>query len=188
MRRLILVKHSLPDIAPEVPRRKWHLSQDGIERCGLLAERLARYGPARLISSPEPKARETALALADAVGAADVQTVGNLREHDDGDTPFQSEAEFRAKVSGFFRHPSAAVFGPETADDAHVRFSTAIAETTAREGDDAVIAVTHGRVISLFVARRNGLDPYTLWLRLGLPSVVVLQMPDYRIEEVVERV
>jgi broad specificity phosphatase PhoE len=183
---LILVKHALPEIAPEVPRREWRLSAKGIATCGRLAEYLARYRPARVITSPEPKAHETALAIASAVDAFEVQTIGGLREHDDGDTPYEDETGFRAKVATFFAYPSTPVFGPETADDAHQRFSMAIAGTETGEAGESVVAVAHGRVISLFVARRNDLDPYDLWLRLGLPSVVVLRMPDYRIEELVE--
>ena len=38
----------------------------------------------------------------------------------------------------------------------------------------------------MFVARRNNFDPYELWSRLGLPSLVVLELPDYRAVEVVD--
>lgn len=49
------------------------------------------------------------------------------------------------------------------------------------------MVVAHGRVMSLFVARRNALDPYDLWERLGLPSFVVLDLPNYGIVEVTDR-
>lgn len=187
MRCLVLVKHAQPAISADLPRRQWHLSEAGIAACGPLAEHLARYAPARLVASPEPKAQETAHALMAAVGAARVETVSGLREQDDGDSPLDGEAEFRAKVSAFFAQPSTLVFGAETADDAYARFSGAIDEATELDMQRSLVAVTHGRVISLFVARRNDLDAYGLWVRLGLPSIVVLRLPDHRIEEVVER-
>lgn len=48
--------------------------------------------------------------------------------------------------------------------------------------------VAHGRVISLLVSRAAGLDAYELWLRLGLPSFVVLDLATSAVIEVVESV
>lgn len=188
MRRLILVKHSLPRIEPDVPRREWRLSQDGLERCRLLAGHLARYGPALVVSSPEPKAYETALAVTAAVNAIDVRTIWDLRELDDGGAAFEGETAFRANVAAFFARPTEPVFGADTADGAHARFVTAIDASATGDVAHSIVAVTHGRVMSLFVARRTGLDPFALWLRLGLPSVIVLALPEYRLESVVEQV
>lgn len=187
MARLILVKHSAPDIVRHRPRREWHLSPEGVEACSALAERLARYAPTRIVASPEPKARETAAAVAAALAISNVRTLRGLREQDDGDIPFVGEAGFRASVASFFAHPSVPAFGTETADAAHARFSAAVARAVRCTEGGSVIAVAHGRVISLFAARRNDLDPYGLWLRLGFPSFIVLRVPDYQIEEVVER-
>jgi broad specificity phosphatase PhoE len=41
--------------------------------------------------------------------------------------------------------------------------------------------VAHGTVISLFVSRLTNADPFLLWKRLGLPSFVVLSLPDSQI-------
>jgi broad specificity phosphatase PhoE len=171
----------------ERPRREWRLSEEGVDRCVPLASHLGRYGPTRIVTSPEPKAHETALAVAGALGYLPVETLEGLREHDDGDVPFQSEPAFRDAVAAFFVRPGEATFGPETADAAYTRFSSAIS-TLATPGDgQSVVAVAHGRVISLFAARRNDLDPYALWARLGLPGFVVLELPEYRVEEIVDR-
>jgi broad specificity phosphatase PhoE len=89
-------------------------------------------------------------------------------------------------VREFFAHPSEPVFGPETADEAYARFAAAVDPLSATNGTRAVVA--HGRVISLFVARRARVDAYELWLRLGLPSFVVLHLPDHTLVDVVERV
>lgn len=186
--RLILVKHSLPEILPEHPRREWRLSDEGRARCARLAERLRRYSPRRIVTSPEPKAHETARLVAAALGALSVETLDELHEHDDRDAPFQDEAAFRATVREFFADPAEAVFGPETADEAHARFSAAVDALPVPSGGSANVVVAHGRVISLYVARRSGFEPYALWVRLGLPAFVVLDLPSRAVAEVVERV
>lgn len=140
------------------------------------------------MTSPEPKAHETARLVAAALGALSVETLDELHEHDDRDAPFQDEAAFRATVREFFADPAEAVFGPETADEAHARFSAAVDALPVPSGGSANVVVAHGRVISLYVARRSGFEPYALWVRLGLPAFVVLDLPSRAVAEVVERV
>ena len=53
--RLILVKHSLPEIVDGVRAREWRLGDEGRRRCDALAEALASYAPSGVItSSDEP--------------------------------------------------------------------------------------------------------------------------------------
>src|SRR4030095_2866675 len=56
VRKLLLVKHAVPDIIPTLPSHAWHLSTDGQQRCLPLARLLAPYCPATIVSSQEPKA------------------------------------------------------------------------------------------------------------------------------------
>lgn len=49
-----------------------------------------------------------------------------------------------------------------------------------------IIIVAHGTVITLFVSRRAGLEPFPFWKRLALPSFVVLSLPDQAVESVVD--
>jgi hypothetical protein len=58
--RLILIKHSLPEMVPGLPANRWHLSGAGRLRCQALAEQLAPYHPDVIVASAEPKAAETA--------------------------------------------------------------------------------------------------------------------------------
>ena len=139
------------------------------------------------MTSPEPKALETARLVAAALGALSVETLNELHEHDDRDVPFQDEAKFKATVQEFFANPAEAVFGPETADEAHARFSAAVDSLPMPSGDSANVVVAHGRVISLYVTRRSGFEPYAFWVRLGLPAFVVLDLPSHAVAEVVER-
>jgi hypothetical protein len=43
-------------------------------------------------------------------------------------------------------------------------------------------------VIALYVAARAGVDPLPLWRRLGLPSFVVLSLPDMTLVEIVDQI
>jgi broad specificity phosphatase PhoE len=63
-KHLILVKHSLPEIVENLPAREWKLSAEGRIRAGQLAERLLPFQPEYIISSIEPKAKETAEIIA----------------------------------------------------------------------------------------------------------------------------
>ncbi len=58
--KLILIKHSLPEMVPGLPANRWHLSEAGRLRCQALAEQIAPYCPDVIVASMEPKAAETA--------------------------------------------------------------------------------------------------------------------------------
>ena len=185
MRKLVLVKHSLPEIDPTVAASRWHLSEVGRLRCHSLAERLADYDIGAVVSSMEPKAVETATIVGERLGLAH-DIVEGLHEHERDEVGFLPRAEFEGRVADFFARQGALVLGSETGEDAYARFakaSDAVIETYPR-GDLAV--VTHGTVISLFVSRATGTDPLPLWKRLQLPSLVVLSLPEFHLLDLVE--
>lgn len=186
MRYLVLVKHSQPEIKPNIPARDWRLSDEGRRRCASLAERLHVYCPATIVTSREPKAVETGTLLAIALGTTAQQT-DDLHEHDRHATGFLSVGQFEAAVEAFFAHPDELRFGSETADQSHARFRAAVEREVAAAPDNVII-VAHGTVISLFVSRCAGIAPFPLWKRLGLPSYVVLALPTYELAEIVNTV
>jgi broad specificity phosphatase PhoE len=184
--RLVLVKHSHVEVVPGVPAREWRLSAEGRRRATRLPERLRGFAARRILSSPEPKA----LATAEIVGAAlelPVITIEGLHEHARASMLFLDEAGFRAKVATAFEERDAVVFGEESMDDAARRFAAALNSANAAGSGDE-IAVAHGTVISLHAGRTGGVDPLALWLRLGLPSYVVLSAADGALLEVVDQV
>jgi broad specificity phosphatase PhoE len=186
MRRLILVKHSAPGRNPLTPAREWRLSATGRNLCRLLAHRLAPYRPQRIFTSREPKALETARLLGQYLGKPVAATEG-LEEQERSKVGWLEPAALEQKVAALFDAPSRRVFGSETADQAHRRFASALnAILEANKG--TVLVVSHGTVISRFVSRATGLDAFSLWRRLGLPSFVVLSLPELRLKEVVEQV
>ena len=187
MHTLILVKHSLPEIDPETPAAEWSLSDEGRVRCMPLAVALAVHEPGVVIASREPKAAETGRIVAERLGLV-YRLHNGLQEHDRCGEPFGSRVGFEERVRMLLTQPSALVMGRETADAAHARFAAAVDEITLANPSQTIAVVTHGTVISLFAARANRTDPFALWRRLGLPSFVVLALPDFRLLEVVETV
>ena len=185
---MLLVRHSLPKTVPGVPSSQWHLSEKGRLRCKPLAERLAKYAPEAVFSSPEPKATETGRLIALALEAP-LHAVDDLREHDRSNVDFfEAQEEFQATLSKFFERPRSLVFGLETADQAHERVSSALADLIEGYPAQNLAVVSHGTVITLFVARATGLTPLPFWKRLGTPSFVVLSLPKLHLLEVVESV
>lgn len=172
---LILVKHSLPKIVENAAAREWELSDAGRVRAKQLAERLNGYQPEVIVSSVEPKAKETAEIIA-AKHNLGLQVVNGLHEHDRSKVAYIPKDDFQAAVCEFFEKPDKLVFGSETADECHARFQQAVHSILDHNLDKTVVIVTHGTVISLFVSRLTGMPDLLLWNELGLPSFVVIDM------------
>lgn len=172
---LILVKHSVPEVIENVPAREWKLSEEGLPRAEQLAHRLIRFQPEVIVSSKEPKAKETAESIAKVL-ALQFHVADNLHEHDRGNVPYLSREQFRATVEQFFDQPDQLVFGQETANQSHDRFSQALQTVMSSHPDKTVVLVAHGTVISLFVSRLLGVSGFLLWSELGLPSYIVIDL------------
>ena len=181
---LVLVKHSAPTILASVPASEWHLSAIGIERCAGLADRLRGFATGSIATSVEPKAVETATLVGERLGLP-VDLVEGLHEHDRRDTKLLGDEPFHQAMRSLFAGPLDLVFGHETAAAALGRFDAAIGHVLASRGAlEDVVVVSHGTVISLFVAAHTGEDGFALWSRLGLPSFVVLRREDLSLERV----
>jgi broad specificity phosphatase PhoE len=110
-----------------------------------------------------------------------------LHEHDRSNAPYLSSREFDTTVARFFAEPTKLVFGKETADTARMRFSDAISHVLRQHPAGNLAVVAHGTVITLFVARTNDIDEFRFWKGLGLPALVVLSLPDFRLIAVPEQ-
>lgn len=176
MKQLILVKHSLPKIVEDVPAREWELSEKGRALAEILADRLRQYQPEIIISSNEPKARQTAEIISANLGGVAFRVENGLHEHDRNHSPFYSQETFQSLVREFFTKPDVLVFGDETANQALIRFRDSINAILPSHANKNLVVVSHGTVISLFVSWLTGMDGYLLWKELGLPSFVVLDV------------
>ncbi len=137
-----------------------------------------------MVSSEEPKARETAEIAAERLGIGRSVYPG-LHEHDRTGVPFLSDEDFGRAARGFFEAPDELVWGNEAAEAAGSRFDGAVRKVLEEQEGEVVTIVAHGTVISLLTARYNDLDAYTLWRSLGLPSFCVLSAEDLQLRETI---
>ena len=172
---LILVKHSLPKIKKNRPANQWELSDTGRVLSRKLAVRLNGFQPELIISSIEPKAKQTAKIIA-AEHNLELQFIEGLHEHDRSRVGYLHRDQFQVAVREFFEKPGMLVFGSETADACHARFQQAVHSILDQNLDKTVVIVAHGTVISLFVSRLTGMSDWLLWNELALPSFVVVDV------------
>jgi broad specificity phosphatase PhoE len=178
-RYLILAKHALPEIVTELPARDWRLNDEGRQRAIALGQRLKAFNPARIVSSDEPKAIETATIAAAEIGLPPESAPG-LQEHERRRVGFLSTQRFVEGVKDLFMYPDKLVFGDETADQSYRRFAGAVDALLAATPTGNLVVVAHGTVISLFASRRAGMDGFSLWQGLDMPSFVVFALPGFR--------
>jgi broad specificity phosphatase PhoE len=184
---LILIRHSISRQDAQVSAHHWSLTEEGRARCTTLAQRIQPYQPAVLVSSEEPKAVQTAQIVADILKLPHEIEVG-LHEQRRETEPFHTQAEFEARIRKLLENPSQLVYGEETGDAAYQRFQAAIDSILSRYPNQTVAAVTHGTVLSLFLARVAHIEPVSFWQNLGMPAYVVLSLPDYRVVEIASTV
>lgn len=172
---LILVKHSMPEMDETRPANAWSLSKEGQVRAQRLAEQLEDFEPEVILSSTEPKAKETAMIVASRF-QLDTHVVSDLHEHDRSNVLFLPHDVFQVSMREFFQKPNDLVFGMETANQAHTRFYRAVHSILTEYRNKTVVIVTHGTVISLFVSRLTGSSDLELWGKLGLPSFIAMDL------------
>lgn len=110
--------------------------------------------------------------------------VAGLHEHDRRNTPYlANKQDFEAAIANCFAQPDTLVFGNETAQQALHRFTDAVAlvckGSTSNLVASNLVVVSHGIVISLFVAAHNGINAFAFWKGLAMPDCVVLRLPDF---------
>lgn len=166
---LILVRHAMPAVDPDVPPERWHLSPDGHRAATALAARLP--ADAVLVASAEPKARQT---LGGGV------SIDNRFNEVVRDEPYDGDyrARRRAYVSGT-DHP-----GWEPRDQVVARFAEGVTGWLGRSGPRLLVVATHGMAMTLWLAAGTpGLaDPGAFWADLRLPDAFAVD-PDTRTAE-----
>ena len=180
MHYLLLIRRPQPEIVADIPAREWQLSVEGRRRCENIIPTVATYAPVKIVTSREPKAIETGHIIAERLRMP-VYAADNLHEHERSKVPLLSRDEFTTTVKRFFDHPNQLVLGDETADQAHIRFDTAIQNLLSHHPAETLTVVAHGTVISLFVSRHAGVDAFRLWEQLGMPALLVLSRPEMKL-------
>ena len=121
--------------------------------------------------------------MADRLGL-EVEAVAGLEEQARDNEPITTPDDFRARAKRLFEEPDRVVFGAESATAARLRFTRALMGVVAGRPEGDLVVVSHGSVITLFVAAATGVEPYAFWSRLGLPAVVVMTLPDLALARV----
>lgn len=165
---LHLVRHGRPAVVPGTPAASWHLDPATFDDVWALRGRL----PARAawLTSPEPKAQQTAQLLTD----GEVGVLDDLREHVRGALWVE---DFPAAVRRAFDHPDRpAVDGWEPLDDCRVRVVAAVRRVLDVHGGQDVVLVGHGTAWTLVVAELTGRAPdLARWESLAMPDVLVVE-------------
>ncbi|ROS74046.1 broad specificity phosphatase PhoE [Curtobacterium sp. PhB130] len=141
--------HAEVDVDPAEPIESWRLSATGRIRAGAAHRTAWDPAIARIASSEERKAVETAALLGAAVSGTPT-TDPLLGEIDRSATGYLPPAEFEPVVDAFFARPTESVRGWERAVDAQARIVAAVRAHTA-DGSDVTI-VSHGAVGALLLA------------------------------------
>lgn len=145
----VYLTHPQVVIDPVVPVPDWELSPLGRARAEAAARRPWIRRLARIISSEERKARETAAILAGAAGLVPEVRLG-FHENDRSATGFLPPPEFEATADAFFANPDQSVRGWETARAAQARILRSVGEALDGHRPDRPVAfVGHGGVGTL---------------------------------------
>jgi broad specificity phosphatase PhoE len=187
MRKLILIKHASPQVQPDLPPERWPLSDEGKTKCALLAEQVAAYAPAIVVTSDEMKAEETGRIVAERLGVPH-HVAADLHEHDRSNVPQLRTAEFISLMELLFRRPRDLVLGKETAVAALSRFESALDEVLMEHREGNVAVVSHGTVIALLLEKLGKRRGFDVWRAMKLPSFAVLSLPGMTLDRVVESI
>jgi probable phosphoglycerate mutase len=147
--QLLVIRHALPLRSEAGQGSDPDLSEDGIEQAKRLPDALARFPIARLVSSPQRRALQTAQPVADALGLA-VDVDERLAEYDYGlshYTPIEqaSQEDLQRLVDG---HLPGGV--DEQAFKARVKAGIDDL-VAAADHEDTVALFSHGGVINALV-------------------------------------
>jgi broad specificity phosphatase PhoE len=174
--RLYLVRHAAVTVRPDLPGRQWHLSPEGRAAAGALANEPYWAEVCALHTSPEPKAVATAQRLAAGYGRP-IRIEPDLREVEN--RAWVGEG-YRELVRRYLAGDSTSGWEPREAALGRVR--ACIDGIVARYGDLEVGIVSHGLVLTVYLADLLGLDGngcYGLWSRLRMPDIAAID-PDAR--------
>jgi broad specificity phosphatase PhoE len=163
MAQVVLVRHAMPAMQPEVPAERWELGDEGRAAARELAHALPRAP--YVVTSDEPKAQQTAQELVGARGGTltvDPRVAETRRPH-------EWTADFAELARQFVagrRHP-----GWESQDAVVARFDAAVREAIEGSHGAPVIVVDHGQAMTLWLHSVKAVDDGPrFWSELAFPD------------------
>lgn len=185
MRKLILIKHSIPTISSEIPSNEWTLSEEGINKAKLFAPNLDKYNFGKIFTSEEPKAIQTARIFGEKLNK-ELEIIKGIHEHKrNSNRVIYPKEQWERLMRSFFESPNELIFGDETATEARIRFRTSILKlVNDNPTDEDILVVTHGTVMSLFISEYNEVDIFKVWNSFGLPSYAELNADSFILNDI----
>ncbi|HET8660053.1 MAG TPA: hypothetical protein VFM55_13770 [Micromonosporaceae bacterium] len=166
--RLVLVRHALPELEPDVRSEHWQLGAEGRAAARSLRSLVAE--PAYFVASDEPKAVQTLQELAGGLAVLTDPGFGEVRRPhlwSDGRT-YRSAA--RSYVEGVRHH------GWEAHTKVAARFGAAVARHAglAKKARRTLVIGTHGLAPTVWMAGLIRLEPSPadFWEQLRFPDVI----------------
>jgi broad specificity phosphatase PhoE len=164
------VRHAMPAVTEGLHSTDWHVDAATRAAAEIWAGRLeVGDGIGALVSSTEPKAVETAAAIASRWGSAVVEEP-RLRE---AERPWIGTG-YRAVAHRYLRGEVPEGWEPHAA--VATRVAAAVSDALALAAGRPAIVVTHGLALSLHLGDRLGddFDRETFWSRLAFPDAWAL--------------
>jgi len=153
MTQLYLIRHAHTQMTGDVADR-WSLSEKGRREAGILARQDFWRKVTMVLSSPEPKARQTARPAVRRWGipfkVADC--LHELRRP-------RLIRNYQQVIARFFSNPEQSIAGMETASQAAERITRCLKELVAAHPGQTMAVVSHGLVLTLFLAQLDNRWP-----------------------------
>jgi 2,3-bisphosphoglycerate-dependent phosphoglycerate mutase len=147
MTRLYLIRHACAQMVGDAAEH-WPLSEEGRREADILARQDFWRPIDLLFSSPEPKALQTAESVIRRWGIP-LEIVECLREL----RRPRWVADYQHLIAQFFTAPQESVAGMEPAAQVAERITRCIKELVAAHSGQTLAVVSHGLVLTLFLAR-----------------------------------
>ncbi|MEV4282838.1 histidine phosphatase family protein [Actinoplanes xinjiangensis] len=171
--RVIVVRHAMPAVDPDVPSEQWQLAQESRVAARLM--RLHVCHPAYYVASTEPKAAQTMQEIA---GAQRVVRDAGLAEVHRPHVWFTDEKGYHSAAQAYAR--GECPDGWEPRDQVIERFDAAVVRhaAAAAEQNRTLVIGTHGLAPTVWMASRYQLatDPARFWADLRFPDIVEIDL------------
>ena len=176
------IRHTQVNVDPNVPSTEWQVSEHGRIQTQTLST-LIEKPPTRILTSHEPKAVITGELLGK-IWNIPAQVFPNLHEQVRGDNFFVNDHdEWLNMVADYLRFPNEHRLGMESAVQAASRMETAVLAAQTQFPDDILALVSHGRILTAFLAKHNpSLDAVAYWQALTLPAVIQVSRNQFKIQ------
>jgi broad specificity phosphatase PhoE len=160
-------------VDPDRPAEEWAIGDEGRQQVESILPTIAEIGPTVIVTSPELKARLTAEILAQGTGL-EMRIADNLREQGLGAVPFYGgHDEFHELVREHFALPEMKILGNESSRTAANRFNEVVQSFGPRE---VPVLVSHGRIMSAWLATQIALDAFDIWQNLQMPDALLVDI------------